>query len=159
MKKIAFAALASLCLATPAVAADFAGPRVGVTVGIAGDDIFDTSATTFSLEAGYDWEFGEGAVIGVQADYQDDFDGDYGHEFAATARVGGKVGETALVYVTGGYSRFDVGPFSLDGVRAGIGTEFNLGNSGANLKVEQRYANYELGGEVFQTVVGVGYRF
>lgn len=158
MKKIVLAAAASLLFATPAFAAGFAGPRVGATVGIAGDDVFDTDSATFGIEAGYDWDLGK-AVAGVQVEYQNDFDGDLGHELAATARIGGKASENALIYVTGGYSRFDVGPFSLDGVRGGIGAEFNVGTSGANIKVEQRYANYELGAELFQTVVGVGFRF
>ena len=163
MKKIALVAVAaaSFAIATPAFAAGFTGPRVGATVGIAGDDIFSSSATTFGIEAGYDMEFGaEGrGVIGGQVEYQNDFDNDFGHELAATARVGGKVGQNALVYVTGGYSRIEVLDINLDGYRLGGGVEFALGTSGANLKIEQRYANYELGGELHQTVVGVGFRF
>lgn len=159
MKTYILAAVASLAFATPAFAADFAGPRVGATLGVAGDDIFDTDAVTFGVEAGYDWQVGTGAVVGLQAEYQNDFDNDFGRELAATARVGGIVGDRALVYVAGGYSNIDVGPFSVDGVRAGLGVEFNIGDSGANLKVEQRYGNYELGAELFQTVVGVGFRF
>ena len=158
MKKIVLAAAASLVFATPAFAADFAGPRIGATVGIAGDDVFDTDGETFGLEAGYDWDLGQ-AIAGVQVEYQDDFDNDLGHELAATARVGAKVGTSAIIYVTGGYSRFDAGSFNLDGARVGLGTEIALGTSGANLKIEQRYANYELGAELFQTVVGVGFRF
>lgn len=158
MKTYLLAAVAAFAIATPAAAADFSGPRVGVTVGLLGDDVADTDVTTFGLEAGYDWDLG-GAVAGIQAEYQNDFDGDIGHELAATARVGAKLGESALLYVAGGYSNVDVGPFSIDGVRAGVGVEFALGQSGANLKVEQRYGNYELGLELYQTVVGVGFRF
>ena len=159
MKKIVFAALASLAFASPALAADFSGPRIGATVGIADDDFGGTDATTFGLEAGYDWDLGKGVVAGIQAEYQNEFDGDLGHELAATARVGGKAGENVLVYVAAGYSAFDVGPFNLDGIRAGLGAEIALGASGANLKIEQRYGNYEAGAELFQTVVGIGYRF
>ena len=160
VKKIVLAAAASLAfVATPALAADFTGPRVGATVGILDDDIFGTGTTTFGLEAGYDWQLGNGAVVGVQGEYQDDFDGDEGHELAATARVGGLVSENALVYVSGGYSNFDVGGFSLDGVRVGLGTEIAIGDSGLNFKLEQRYANYEAGAEAFQTVAGLGFRF
>ena len=159
MKKIVLAAVASLTLATPAFAADFVGPRIGATVGIAGDDPFDSDGQTFGLEAGFDVALGTTGIAGVQVEYQDDFDNDLGHELAATARVGSKVGENALVYVSGGYSRFDLGAFNLDGARVGLGAEFALGTSGAHLKVEQRYANYEMGAELFQTVVGVGFRF
>ncbi|HEY0027315.1 MAG TPA: outer membrane beta-barrel protein [Allosphingosinicella sp.] len=161
MKKIALVAVAaaSFAIATPAFAAGFTGPRVGATVGIAGDDFFDTGATTFGIEAGYDAEVGTNMVVGGQVEYQNDFDNDFGHELAATARLGVKAGPNALVYATGGYTNFDLGSVHLDGYRVGAGAEFNLGTSGANLKVEQRYANYELGGELFQTVVGVGFRF
>lgn len=159
MKKILIAAVAAAGLATPALAANFTGPRVGVTIGIADDDIFGTDATTFGLEAGYDWQVGERAVVGLQAEYQNDFDGDYGRELAFTGRIGGQAGENALVYIAGGYSNLDVGPISLDGVRVGFGAEFALGDRGANLKIEQRYGNYELGAEAFQTLVGVGFRF
>ena len=160
MKKIVLAAVASLLCTTPALAqTSFSGPRVGATVGVLGDDIFDSDATSFGLEVGYDHDFGNGAVVGIQGEYQDDFDGDFGHELAATARVGGKAGQNALVYVAGGYSRIEVGNFHLDGVRTGLGVEFGLGASGASLKVEQRYGNYEAGAELFQTVVGVGFRF
>ncbi|HEY0084577.1 MAG TPA: outer membrane beta-barrel protein, partial [Allosphingosinicella sp.] len=91
MKKYLLAAAAAFAFAAPAAAADFAGPRVGVTIGVIGDDIVDTDVTSFGLEAGYDWDLG-GAVAGIQAEYQNDFDGDIGHELAATARVGGKIG-------------------------------------------------------------------
>ena len=136
MKKIVLAAVASLSFATPAFAADFTGPRIGATVGIAGDDVFDTDGQTFGLEAGFDVALGTTGIAGVQVEYQDDFDNDLGHELAATARVGGKVGESAIVYITGGYSRFDIRAFNLDGVRGGIGTEVAIGTSGAHLKVE-----------------------
>ena len=164
MKKIIVAAVASLAFATPALAQDgaagtFTGFRLGVTGSVGGDDFMDFDGTTVGVEAGYDIETG-GAVVGIGAEYQTDTDDLFDvRELGLVARAGGKVGQNALVYVSGGYSNLGGYGIHLDGVRVGVGAEFNIGTSGLNLKVEQRYANYEAGGELHQTVLGLGYRF
>lgn len=156
---LASAALAAaIVVATPAAAADFTGPRVGATIGTIGNNPFDGDAVTWGVEAGYDMDLGS-AVVGVTAEYQDDFEGDGGRELAVVGRVGARVGTNALVYATAGYSNVGVEDFNLDGVRVGVGVEANIGESGLFVKAEQRYANYELGAELYQTVAGVGFRF
>ena len=165
MRKLIFAALAaSTLIAAPAMAADFTGPRVGATIGAGGDDPFDFDATTIGLELGYEWDLG-GAVVGVGTEYQTDL-GDLFldiNETALLARVGGKAGPNALLYVSGGLTRISDGisPFDggEDGYRLGGGVEFGLGNGGTSLKLEQRYLDYGGGASVWQTVAGVGVRF
>ncbi len=156
MKKLTLALIA-LTAAVPAAAQDFAGPRVGVNLGVADDDFLGTETVTWGVEAGYDWNL-NGTIVGAQIEYQDDFDDEMGRELAATARVGMPVGQRSLVYVSAGYSNLDFGPQDIDGVRIGGGLEIST-TSGALFKLEQRYGNYSYGVEMWQTLVGVGYRF
>ena len=169
MRKFIIAAAAAATLATPAMAQDaaspFAGPRVGIAIGSGGDDPFDFDGTTIGVDVGYDWDAG-GAVVGVGLEYQTDLgDGFFdANETAVTARVGGVVGQSVLVYVTGGYTRVALGstPFGSpggDGFRLGVGGEFALGGGGTSLKIEQRYGNYGNGVDFHQTVAGINFRF
>ena len=169
MHKFIIAAAAAATLATPALAqetaAPFSGPRVGVFVGAGGDDITDFDGTTIGVEAGYDWDVGEGGVVGLGLEYQTDL-GDLAfdiNEAAVLARVGAKVGSSGLVYFNGGYTRISAGatPFDKpgeDGWRLGLGGEFALG-AGPSLKLEQRYLHYGDGVHAHQTVAGVNFRF
>lgn len=157
----AFAAATALG-ATPAFAQDaaapvasFTGPRVGLDVGVADQDIFGTEAFTYGLEAGYDYDLGT-AVIGATAEVQDS--DDTGRDLSAVARVGAKPAANLLVYALGGYTNLKVAGYTLDGYRLGGGVEF-VPTQHVSVKLEQRYSNYELGAEVYQTVLGVGYRF
>lgn len=169
MRKFIIAAAAAATLASPALAQDaaspFAGPRVGINIGTGGDDPFDFDGTTIGVDVGYDWDMG-GAVAGLGIEYQTDLgDGFFdANETAIMARVGGKIGQSALIYVNGGYSRVALGstPFGSpggDGIRVGVGGEFALGGGGTSLKIEQRYGNYGNGAEVHQTVAGINFRF
>lgn len=162
MRMIMVAAAAALVAAAPAAAQDtatettFTGPRVGVNLGFADDDIFGTETFTYGAEAGYDFDFG-GAVVGASAEVQDSKDSD--REIALTARVGAKPSPNFLVYGLAGYTNLKVfDGLKLDGYRVGLGVEFGFNRNGF-AKVEQRYSNYELGVDGFQTVVGVGVRF
>jgi hypothetical protein len=146
----------------------YSGPRIGVVVGSGGEDILEYDGVTIGIDAGYDFEFGNGtAVAGIGVEYQTDLGDDFldVSETAILGRVGGKfVGTNALLYVSGGYTRISSGasPFggiTEDGFRLGLGVEFPIGNSGPSLKVEQRYLNYGDGAEVFQTAAGLSFRF
>ncbi|HEY0147948.1 MAG TPA: hypothetical protein VGB70_02995 [Allosphingosinicella sp.] len=163
---------ASVLAATPALAQDtatttgsFTGPRVGVTVGTGGDDFVDFDGQTIGVELGYDAEV-NGVVAGVSVEYQTDL-GDAFFDVNETAlmfRAGGKVTPNALLYATGGLTVLNTGstPFSGDsdkGARFGVGAEFGLGNSGALVKLEQRYYTYGNNTDAFQTVAGIGFRF
>ncbi|WP_205478330.1 outer membrane beta-barrel protein [Sphingomonas arenae] len=164
MRMIMVAAAAALVAATPAAAQDttaetgttFTGPRVGVNLGFADDDVFGTETFTYGVEAGYDADLG-GAVVGGSVELQDSKDTD--REIALTARVGAKPSPNFLVYGLAGYTNLKVfDGLKLDGYRVGAGIEFGFNRNGF-AKVEQRYSNYELGVDGFQTVVGVGVRF
>jgi outer membrane immunogenic protein len=157
-----FVALAATTLvATPAMAQDaaaqtsFTGPRVGVNIGVADDDLFGTESFTYGAEVGYDFDAG-GAVIGITGEIQDS--DDITRELALTGRVGARVGSNALIYATGGYSNIRVIGVNVDGFRIGGGVELGIGSKGF-VKFEQRYGNYEYGIDLYQSLIGAGLRF
>jgi outer membrane immunogenic protein len=162
MKRI-FAVLAatSALISTSAFADDFAGPRVGVEIGLVDDNFLGSAETSYGVNAGYDFDLGN-AVVGVTGNYSGIFN-DHGanfRELGIGGRAGLKIAPTTLGYVTAGYSNVDAKyyPGSIDGVKVGLGLEQKFGaNVYAN--VETRYFNYQYGAELYQTVVGVGFRF
>lgn len=171
MKNHLFGALAALALTasvTPAaaqetVASNFSGARVGMNIGVGGDDITDFDGATVGVELGYDWDLGS-SVAGISAEYQTDLNDDFldVNESALLGRFGAKVGANTLIYVNGGLTRVSTGstPFGgikEDGIRGGVGAEFAFG--GTSLKIEQRYLDYGNGVNIWQTVAGVGFRF
>ena len=158
MKKIILASVAALALATPAFAAetaDFAGPRVSISAGLADDDVVGDESFAYGLEAGYDWNM-NGVVLGLSAEIGDTDDS--GRELGATARIGGVVGKKVLVYGLAGYTNLKAGGFTFDGVQVGAGAELALGKQ-AFVKYEHRYSNLEAGAEYHQNLLGVGVRF
>ena len=162
MNKLLLAAAAATVLsATPALAQDtaaaatFTGPRIGANVGFADDSIFGTEAFTYGAEVGYDVAVGN-AVLGITGEVQDNKD--IKRELALTGRAGARVGSNALLYVTGGYSNIRAYGENIDGVRVGLGGELAIG-SNAFAKVEQRYGNYQYGIELYQSLLGFGFRF
>ncbi|TFI56815.1 porin family protein [Sphingomonas parva] len=159
MKKIIPVAVAAATLfAAPAFAqsANFAGPRVGATVGFADDDFLGTETFTYGANVGYDFDLGN-AVVGVTGEYQDS--DDTGRDLSIVARAGAPVGSKALVYGLAGYTNLGSGTgFSLDGARVGAGVEVAV-TPNVFLNLEQRYSNYEAGVDGFQTVAGLGFRF
>ena len=158
VRNLIIAAVSLVAFTAPAAAAEFSGPRVGANVGFIDDDIFGTETFTYGANAGFDWDLGT-TVVGLTGEYQDSED--TGRDLSASVRFGVKAGSNALVYGTAGYTNLGVGSGTgvhLDGVRVGAGLEFAVGKN-AYLNVEQRYANYELGVDGFQTVVGAGFRF
>jgi outer membrane immunogenic protein len=164
VNRILFAALAAATAltATPALAQDaapaassFTGPRVGLNVGFADEDVFGTELFTYGVEAGYDFDLGS-AVVGVTAEAQDS--DETGRDLSIVGRAGFKATPKFLVYALGGYTNLKVSSFTLDGYRLGGGVEFAPAQH-VSLKLEQRYSNYELGLDAWQTVAGIGYRF
>jgi len=150
---------ATAFVATPAMAQDaastFTGPRVGVNVGFADDNIFGTEAFTYGADVGYDFAAG-GAILGITAEIEDSKD--IKRELALTARAGARVGSNALLYVAGGYSNIRVFGENVDGYRLAAGGEIAVG-SNAYVKLEQRYGNYQFGLDLYQTMIGAGFRF
>ena len=159
MKKIILATVAALTLASPAFAADFTGPRAGVSLGFADDDAFGFEALTYGVNAGYDFNLGS-AVVGGTLEYQDSSEDGIGRELSAVVRAGGKVNEGVLAYVLGGYTNLSVEGtgIELDGLRTGAGVEVALGGQ-AYGQFEYRYSNYELDLDGHQMMAGVGIRF
>ena len=131
MFKSFFLATAALVAATPAIAADFAGPRAEVRFGwdrTAIDLSFDDGTTSFDgkghddgfglgAEIGYDAALGDKAIIGAYAgaewattkECSEVFGDDeaclkLGRNFTLGARIGAAITPQALIYVKGGYS-------------------------------------------------------
>lgn len=148
------AGAAALALsASPAMAADFSGFRVGANVGYA--DEGDEDAITYAVNAGYDFDLG-GAVFGLQAELGDS--NETGRDIAAGARIGGVVGSNVLIYAHGGYTNLNAGGFNFEGIRGGAGVEFAVSDN-AYVNAEYRYSNYDSGLDFHGVVVGAGFRF
>lgn len=160
MKKMVLASLAALCVAAPAAAEEFTGPRAGATIGFADDDFAGFEAFTYGVNVGYDFSIADRAVAGVTVEYQDSSEDGAGRDISAVARLGGKAGESTLVYLLAGYTNLGVDGtgVELDGIRGGLGLERALSGRVYG-QVEYRYSNYELGAEGHQMVAGVGFRF
>ena len=160
------AATAAIALATPAFAQEapaaaapagptFNGPRVGFNIGVADEDFAGTDAMTYGFEVGYDHDFG-GGVLGAVGELQNS--DETGREYSVGARAGIKPSQNMLVYGTASYANLKVAGFKLDGVRFGAGLEA-LVTENVSFKVEQRYTNYELDVDTWQTVAGIGFHF
>jgi outer membrane immunogenic protein len=162
--KLIVAGLFAATVASPVMAQEvegaFTGPRVGVELGLVDDDFAGTDEGTYGIVGGYDFDLGS-VIVGADASYTRLFDDDGAdlRDFTVGARVGGKIAPRTLVYGKAGYSNLDADTFagSVDGVKLGLGLEQSFGDVYAN--VETRYGNYEAGVELYQTVVGVGFRF
>lgn len=180
MKKYLVAALAAASFATPAFAQDGAGNFTGGHIEVIGG--FDlTSAdgdgekgVLYGVSGGYDFGSPAGAIFGVEAEVTDATtdDCDLGactdaeRDLYVGGRVGTVVGGSALVYVKAGYTNAravfedattEIGT-NLDGVRAGLGVESNIGGP-VLVKLEYRYSNYEADVSRHQAVMGIGIRF
>jgi outer membrane immunogenic protein len=155
VKKILIASVAAFAFASPAFAADFAGPRVAVSAGLADNDVVGDDAFAYGAEVGYDWNM-NGVVLGVSAEVGDT--DQTGRELGATARIGGVVGKKALIYGLGGYTNLNAAGFNFEGIQVGAGVELALGKQ-AFVKYEHRYSNFDSGLEFHQNLVGVGLRF
>ena len=164
VKRILIAAALAATTATPAFAQDaapasdnaFTGARIGAEIGVADQDIFGTEAFSYGLEAGYDFDLG-GAVAGLTVGVQDT--DDTGRELSAGGRLGAKVGDKALIYGAVAYSNLEVvDDFTIGGVRFGLGVEYAPAEH-VYIKAEQRYATYSHDVDLWQTVLGVGFRF
>ena len=164
MKTALLASLAALALSipalsTPALAADFTGPRVGANIGFADDDFAGTEAFTYGVNVGYDFDLG-GLVAGGTLEYQDSEEDGFGRDLSVVARLGGKAGENVLLYGLAGYTNLSVEGtgIELDGYRLGAGVEVAFTDNVYG-NFEYRYSNYELDAEAHQMVIGIGYRF
>lgn len=167
MKKyLAPLAVAAAFVATPALANDFAGPRVEVTAGA--DDVtggVDPTDVAYGAALGYDLQFGK-VVLGVEATAANVFDK---ADLGAAARLGYVVNENVLVYGRAGYANLErpvtcVGARctanpNLDGLTVGGGLEVNLAGP-VFAKAEYRYTDFSKSAVGRHgALVGVGLRF
>jgi outer membrane immunogenic protein len=156
MKKlIALAALVTAAFASPAMASDFAGPRIEVTAGA--DDVtggVDPTDVTYGSVLGYDLQVGK-VVIGVEATAANVFDR---ADLGAAARLGYTLNKNVLAYTRVGYSNLDLGAQTAEGLAVGGGLEVKLIGS-TFAKVEYRYTDFDgiLGRH--GGLVGFGLRF
>lgn len=159
---LALGASLAAMVAMPAAAqeaSNFGGPRIGAEIGLVDDDFLGSEETSWGANAGYDFDLGD-VVVGGTAGYTGIFDDDGADysEWTLMARAGAKATDNLLVYASGGYSAIEIADFDFDGVKAGLGVELAT-SSGIYGQIETRYGNYEHGLELYQTVIGVGYRF
>lgn len=160
MKKFLITALAAAAISTPAVAGDFAGPRVEVTAGA--DDVkngVDATDITYGAAIGYDLQFGK-VVAGVDATAANVFDK---ADLGVGARLGYVLNENVLAFTRVGYTNLERAAIrnrsvSLDGLTLGGGLEVNLAGP-VFAKAEYRYTDFD--GKVGRHggLVGVGFRF
>lgn len=150
------AATAAAFAATPALASDFAGPRIEVTAGA--DDVtngVDPTEVTYGAGLGYDLQFGK-VVAGVEATVDNVFDR---RDLGVGARLGYVVNDNVLAYGKVGYSNWrQVAGADVEGLRLGGGLEFNIAGP-VYTKVEYRYTDFEGGLGKHGGLVGVGLRF
>lgn len=173
MKKIFIgAALAISAFASPAMASDFTGARVGVTAGL--DKQADVQGVSLGGVAGYDVKVVGPVRAGVEvtvADSTADVAGIHSNlDLGANLRVGVKVLDRALVFGKVGYARTDFGLAGLgtttqEGVRFGGGVEYAVTD---RVYTTLEYARTEYGTWApagltvpgrDQVLAGVGFRF
>jgi outer membrane immunogenic protein len=156
MKKlIAIAALATAALSTPAMASEFAGPRIEVTAGA--DEVrngVDATDIAYGAALGYDLQFGK-VVVGAEATAANVFDR---ADLGAAARLGYTLNKNVLAYTRVGYTDLDLGAQSVDGLTVGGGLEVKLIGS-TFAKAEYRYTDFEGNLGRHGGLVGIGLRF
>jgi outer membrane immunogenic protein len=156
MKKlIAIAAFAAAALTTPAMASEFAGPRIEVTAGA--DDVrngVDPTDITYGGVLGYDLQFGK-VVVGAEATAANVFDR---ADLGAAARLGYTLNKNVLAYTRVGYTNLDLGARSVDGLTVGGGLEVKLAGP-VFAKAEYRYTDFDGNLGRHGGLVGFGLRF
>jgi outer membrane immunogenic protein len=154
-------ALAALAfVATPAMANDFAGPRVEVTAGA--DDVkngVDATDITYGAALGYDLQFGK-VVAGIDATAANVFDK---ADLGVGARLGYVLNENVLAFTRVGYTNLERPAvrgraLELEGLTLGGGLEVNVAGPVYG-KVEYRYTDFDAGVGRHGGLVGVGFRF
>ena len=157
MKKlIAFAALATAALSTPAMASEFAGPRIEVTAGA--DEVrngVDPTDIAYGAALGYDLQFGK-VVVGAEATAANVFDR---ADLGAAARLGYTLNKNVLAYTRVGYTKLERSATAkVDGLTVGGGLEVKLIGS-TFAKAEYRYTDFDGNLGRHGGLVGFGLRF
>jgi outer membrane immunogenic protein len=157
MKKlIAIAALATAALSTPAMASEFAGPRLEVTAGA--DEVrngVDATDIAYGAALGYDLQFGK-VVVGAEATAANVFDR---ADLGAAARLGYTLNKNVLAYGRVGYTKLErTATAKVEGLTVGGGLEVKLLGS-TFAKAEYRYTDFDGNLGRHGGLVGFGLRF
>jgi outer membrane immunogenic protein len=157
MKKlIAIAALATAALSTPAMASEFAGPRIEVTAGA--DEVrngVDPTDIAYGAALGYDLQFGK-VVVGAEATAANVFDR---ADLGAAARLGYTLNKNVLAYTRVGYTKLErTDTAKVEGLTVGGGLEVKLIGS-TFAKAEYRYTDFDGNLGRHGGLVGFGLRF
>ncbi len=150
MRKLIIAAATVATLsATPAFAETSGEGRIEARGGIAWAG--GNEEAIAGVAAGYDFDLGDKAFIGVEGSADKILAGGTDVVFGATARLGVKAGENGKFYVNGGYSFNDS-----DAFHAGAGYQHKLGK---NVYAKVEYRRFFDTVDVNTAAVGVGLAF
>ena len=154
MKKIVLSLLASLAVATPALANE---ARIEGRGGVFWGDGY--TQDVYGVAMGYDFDLGTSAFAGVEVSGDKVADTGTKVAWGFTGRLGTKVGEKGKLYAASGYTTETCSGCNNDSVHLGAGYEQGFGNN-LYAKVEYRhfflYQNRQDGNAV---VAGLGVKF
>ena len=160
MKNVAiFAAVASLTLATPALANNFTGVRAEATVGL--DDVtgpkpINRNDVKYGFGAGVDAEIYKNVIVGVEGNVDNVFDR---RNIGVGARLGYVVTPNVMVYGKVGYANWkQTTSRELEGLRFGGGVEAKVSGP-FYVKAEFRHTHFDHRVGTNGGLLGVGVRF
>lgn len=166
MKTIVLATLAALAsMATPALAQDFTGARVGATVGY--DNVQGVEDVAYNAVVGYDLAVAPKVTLGAEATLGDSTVSSAGvkasRDVAVSLRAGYALTPRILAFGKVGYATTRVEALgtsaNFEGVRFGGGLEMAVAKN-TYISAEYARTEYEAGiGGRDQALVGVGFRF
>lgn len=153
MRKVLIAlAVTAAVIASPAMANE---GRVEARGGVVWDS--GTTEDFYGVAAGYDWDLGDKAIVGLEISGDKIAATDTGLGIGFTGRVGLKAGEKGKFVVDGGYTTFTC-DLCDDAVHAGAAFEQGFGG---NLygKIAYRHYFVDSATDVDAVAVGLGVRF
>lgn len=133
MRKIILPLLASLAIATPAMANE---ARVEARGGVFWSDGY--TQDTYGVAAGYDFDLGQAAFAGVEVSGDKIADTGTKVAYGFTGRLGAKMGAHGKLYATGGYTTDTCTACNNESWNAGAGYQHGFGDKFYG-KVEYRH--------------------
>ncbi len=153
-------AVATLAIATPALAQDnagFTGVRAEVAAGLTDVDSFNPNDVVYSAALGVDAPLGTNWTVGTEVSVANVFENH--REYGVAARLGYALNSDTLVFGRAGYTNFeDTRNFSREGLALGAGVERRLGEN-TYLSAQYRYTDFDRGDGAHGALIGFGYRF
>lgn len=153
MRKVLFPLLASLAVASPALANEARVEARGGVIWDKGD-----SEAIAGIAAGYDFDLGTSAFAGVEVSGDKVLESNTRVAFGFTGRAGVKLGDAGKLYAAGGYTT-KACRFCDDSLHLGAGYQHNFGQKFYG-KVEYRHYFFDHGvTDPDAVVAGLGMRF